>query len=42
MSDLELLDVGMVYDIMIENANDSAEDAYDTERKASQVDYDKF
>lgn len=42
MSDLELLDMGMVYDMMIENANDSAEDAYDTVRQATQADFDNF
>lgn len=38
MKDLEDLDVGMVYDIMIEKANDSAE--YD--QVATQADFDKF
>lgn len=42
MADLDLLDVGMVYDMMIENANDSAEDAYDTVRQATQADFDRF
>lgn len=42
MSDLELLDVGMVYDIFIENANDEAEDEYDTVRIATQADMDIF
>ena len=38
MSDLEDLDVGMVYDMMIEKANDDAE--YDT--IATQADFDRF
>lgn len=38
MADLEELDVGIVYDIMIEKANDSAE--YDT--IATQADFDRF
>ena len=38
MRDLEDLDVGMVYDMMIEKANDSAE--YDT--IATQADFDRF
>lgn len=38
MSDLELLDMGMVLDIMIENANDSEE--YDV--IATQADFDRF
>lgn len=38
MSDLDLLDVGMVYDIMIERGNDDAE--YDT--VATQADFDRF
>ena len=38
MSDLELLDVGMVFDIMIEQENDSEE--YDT--IATQSDFDRF
>lgn len=42
MQDLELLEVGMVYDMMIENSNDDAEDAYDTVRKATQADFDNF
>ena len=42
MADLDLLDIGMVYDMMIENANDTAEDAYDTERMATQADFDNF
>lgn len=42
MADLDLLDVGMVYDMMIENANDSADDAYDTVRQATQADFDRF
>lgn len=42
MADLELLDVGMVYDLMIEAENDRAEDAYNTEREATQADFDRF
>ena len=42
MSDLDDLDVGMVYDMMIELANDSAEDADDSVREATQADFDKF
>ena len=42
IADLEHLTVGMVYDIMKENANDTAEDAYDTVRKATQADFDRF
>ena len=42
MSDLELLDMGMIYDMLIENANDNAEDAYDTVRMATQADFDRF
>ena len=42
MSDLDLLDMGLVYDMMIEQANDSAEDAYETTRKATQADFDRF
>lgn len=42
MSDLDLLDMGTVLDMMIENANDSAEDAYDTIREATQADFDNF
>lgn len=42
MSDLNDLDVGMVYDMMIELANDSAEDTQDTVREATQADFDKF
>lgn len=38
MQDLEDLDVGMVYDMMIEKANDDAE--YDT--IATQADFDNF
>ena len=38
MSDLDLLDVGMVYDMMIENGNDSEE--YDM--VATQSDFDRF
>ncbi len=38
MADLEELDVGIVYDIIIEKANDSAE--YDT--IATQADFDRF
>jgi len=38
MSDLDVLDVGMVYDMMIENGNDSEE--YD--QVATQADFDRF
>lgn len=38
MSDLELLDTGMVYDIMIESGNDQEE--YDI--VATQSDFDRF
>jgi hypothetical protein len=38
MSDLDLLDVGMVFDLMIEQANDSEE--YDI--IATQADFDNF
>lgn len=38
MSDLDLLDVGMVYDLMIENNNDSEEYAI----LATQADFDRF
>lgn len=38
MSDLEDLDIGTVYDMMIEDANDDAE--YD--QIATQADFDKF
>lgn len=41
MSDLELLDVGMVYDMMIEHGNDASDD-YETERVATQADFDRF
>lgn len=48
VSDLELLDAGMVWDMMIENANDSAADdpdaagTADTVRSATQADFDNF
>lgn len=38
MSDLDLLDVGMVYDLMIERGNDGEE--YDI--IATQADFDRF
>ena len=38
MSDLDLLDVGMVYDLMIEKGNDGEE----WDRKATPADFDKF
>ena len=38
MSDLDYLDVGMVFDLMIEHGNDSEE--YDT--IATQADFDRF
>ena len=42
MADLEYLNIGMVYDILIEHANDEATDAYDTVRNATQADFDRF
>lgn len=42
MSDLDYLDMGMVYDMIIEQANDAAEDSYDTVREATQADFDNF
>ena len=42
MDDLEALDVGMVLDMMIENSNDAAESEYNTERAATQADFDRF
>ena len=42
MQDLDQLNVGMVYELLIENANDNAEDAYNTERVATQRDFDNF
>lgn len=42
MSDLDWLDTGMVYDMMIELANDSAEDSENTTREATQADFDAF
>lgn len=42
MQDLELLDVGMVYDIMIEHTNDASADEYDNVRIATQADFDNF
>lgn len=38
MADLELLDVGMIFDMMVESGNDSVEYA----RIATQEDFDKF
>lgn len=38
MSDLDRLDVGMVYDMLIENGNDDAE----WNKIATQEDFDKF
>ena len=40
MADLDLLTVGMVYDMFIEKANDDCEDAY--ARRATQADFDAF
>ena len=40
MSDLDLLTVGMVYDMMIERGNDDCEDAY--AKTATQEDFDAF
>ena len=42
IADLDYLTVGMVYDMLAEYVNDTAEDAYDTERMATQVDFDNF
>lgn len=43
MSDLDLLDVGMVYDMIIESDNDTADEASeDTVRMATQADFDRF
>lgn len=42
MSDLDLLDMGMVYDMFIEQENDEAKDAYDNVRNATQADFDRF
>lgn len=41
MADLDVLDIGMVYDMMIELANDDADDA-DYVREATQADFDAF
>ena len=38
MADLDLLDVGMVFDMIIEQANDSEE----WDQVATQADFDKF
>lgn len=38
MSDIELLDVGMVYDLMIERGNDGE----DYDQVATQADFDNF
>ena len=42
MSDLDELDMGMIFDMLIENVNDNAEDAYETVREATQADFDRF
>lgn len=38
VSDLDLLEIGMVFDIMTESANDDVEWPY----KATQADFDRF
>ena len=40
MADLDLLTVGMIYDMIIEKSNDDCEDAY--ARRATQADFDAF
>lgn len=40
MADLDLLTVGMVFDMLIERGNDGCEDEYD--RPATQSDFDAF
>ena len=40
MADLDLLTVGMIYDMFIERGNDDCEDEY--ERTATQADFDAF
>ena len=40
VADLDLLTIGMVYDIMTERGNDSAEDAW--HELADQDDFDRF
>ena len=40
MADLDLLTVGMVYDMLIENGNDGCADAY--AKTATQADFDAF
>ena len=40
MADLDLLTVGMIYDMFIERGNDNCEDEY--ERTATQADFDAF
>lgn len=43
MADLEHLDVGMVYDLMIERANDEQGETEQTDvREATQADYNRF
>lgn len=42
IADLDYLTVGMVYDMLTEYVNDTAEDAYDTVRMATQADFDNF
>lgn len=42
IADLEFLTIGMVYDMMIEQANDGVKDAYDNVRMATQEDFDNF
>ena len=40
MADLDLLTVGMIYDMFIEKSNDDCEDAYAL--RATQADFDAF
>lgn len=40
MADLDLLTVGMVFDMIIERGNDDCEDEY--AKKATQSDFDAF
>lgn len=40
MADLDLLTIGMVFDMIFENANDECKDAY--ARAATQADFDAF
>lgn len=40
MEDMDQLDEGMVFDLIIESANDNASDSY--REVATQADFDKF